>query len=527
MVALVPGAIVTLVAVVFILLDVFHNKGTSREYQAYFAAIGLVLTAASCWYLWDMGLERPVFFGMLYLDRYSLFFSGLACASAALMILASPAFLRSHQMDRGEYYLLILISVAGMIFMVQAADLLTMFIAFEVMSIPLYVLASFLRKDSRSAEAGMKYFILGAFSAALMLYGIALIYGATGTTNLEYIRENLFFLSAAGASHGAFGMVMIGVLLILSGLAFKVAAFPFHIWAPDVYTGSPTPSVGFMATAVKVVGFATMIRVFSVAFPLEVLRGGFFGWGWIDVAFVFAIGSMLLGNLVAVTQDNVKRMLAYYGIAHAGYLSIGFVAANSHPSFFLHNDAILYSLTAYTVALVGAFGVLSYFGRRGEAVETYADLGQLGIKYPKMGMIMTICVLSLAGVPPTGGFLAKFYIFRTGVDVGVQTGEMAFIYMVIVGVIGSVIGAYYYLKVIVYMYMKPALREVRPLATKGKLWALGACAAATLYLGVFPAKPIDVCRSAIMSMSGVPAEVQATIDRGQMELDRRLQVDED
>ena len=522
-VALIPGAILTLIALLFIIVDVFHRKGSSRDYQAYFAAIGLGLTAASCWYLWGSGLERPAFFGMLYFDRFSLFFSGLASISGALAVLCSPAVLRSNQMERGEYYLLVLFSVIGMIFMVAAADLLTLFIAFEVMSIPLYVVASFLRKDERSAEAGMKYFVLGAFSAAIMLYGIALIYGATGTTNLEYIAQNLEFLADGGTEHGGYGLVMVGVLLIFSGFAFKAAAVPFHLWAPDVYTGAPTSAVGFMATAVKAVAFAALVRVFVIAFPAEVLRGGFFGWGWIDVAYVLAIASMVLGNLVAVTQTSVKRMLAYYGIAHAGYLLVGFVAANSHPSFFLHNDAILFSLIAYTFALVGTFGVLSYFGRRGQAVETYEDLGSLGLKYPKMGLIMSICVLSLAGVPPTAGFLGKFYIFRTGVDVGLQTGEMALIVMVIVGVLTSVVGAFYYLKVLVYMYMKPAIREIEPLHNPGTKWATMICAILTIYIGLFPAKAIDICREAVMDMQGVPAAVQATIDRGEMELERRME----
>lgn len=522
-VALIPGAILTLIALLFIIVDVFHRKGSSRDYQAYFAAIGLGLTAASCWYLWGSGLERPAFFGMLYFDRFSLFFSGLVSISGALAVLCSPAVLRSNQMERGEYYLLVLFSVIGMIFMVAAADLLTLFIAFEVMSIPLYVVAAFLRKDERSAEAGMKYFVLGAFSAAIMLYGIALIYGATGTTNLEYIAQNLEFLADGGTEHGGYGLVMVGVLLIFSGFAFKAAAVPFHLWAPDVYTGSPTSAVGFMATAVKAVAFAALVRVFVIAFPAEVLRGGFFGWGWIDVAYVLAIASMVLGNLVAVTQTSVKRMLAYYGIAHAGYLLVGFVAANSHPSFFLHNDAILFSLIAYTFALVGTFGVLSYFGRRGQAVETYEDLGSLGLKYPKMGLIMSICVLSLAGVPPTAGFLGKFYIFRTGVDVGLQTGEMALIVMVIVGVLTSVVGAYYYLKVLVYMYMKPAIREIEPLHNPGTKWATMICAILTIYIGLFPARAIDICREAVMDMQGVPAAVQATIDRGEMELERRME----
>ncbi|TXD43742.1 NADH-quinone oxidoreductase subunit N [Lujinxingia vulgaris] len=519
--AIVPGMIVTLVALAFILIDVFHRKGTPRDYLAYFSVIGLGVGAASSWYLWDGTLEAPTFFGMLYLDRFALFFSALACVSGALAILCSPAVLRSHRMDRGEYYLLVLFSVVGMIFMAASADLLSLFIAFEIMSIPIYVLAGFLREDSRSAEASMKYFVLGAFSAALMLYGIALIYGATGTTNLEMIAQNLYYLEGGEGQHAGFGLAMLGVLLIFSGFAFKVAAVPFHIWTPDVYTGSPTPVVGFMATAVKAIAFAGLLRVFVVAFPLDVLRGGFFGYGWIDIAFALAAFSMVLGNVVALLQNNVKRMLAYSSIAHAGYLLLGFTAANAHPRFFLHNDAILFYLVAYTFGTIGSFAVLSYFSRRGESVETFEDLGQLGIKYPMMGLVMGISIFSAAGIPPTAGFLGKFYIFRSAIDVGMQTDEFSFIGLAILGVLSSVAGVYYYLKVLIYMYMKPEKRAFRPLEHTGPKVAMVVCAVMTLYLGIFPARAIEITQESIIDFQGVSSAVQATLDLGQQALEAR------
>lgn len=510
--ALVPGVIVLLCAMLFILVDVFHRKGTPRDYLAYFSAVGLGLAALSTYFLWDDVLARPLFFGMLYFDRFALFFSALAASGGAIAILSSPAFLRSHRMDRGEYYLLILFSVVGMIFMAGAADLLTMFVAFEVMSIPLYVLAAFLRADSRSAEAGMKYFVLGAFSAALMLYGIALIYGATGSTNLEFIANNLQYLVVGEGMHAGLALAVIGVLLILSGFAFKVSAAPFHVWSPDVYTGSPTPAVGFMASAVKATAFAGMLRVFVIAFPSEVLRGGFFGYGWIDVLFMLAGISMVLGNLVALAQNNLKRMLAYSSIAHAGYLLVGLVAANSYPAFFVHNDAILFYLVAYSFSILGAMGVLAYFGRRGEAVETYEDLGQLGFKYPMMGLLMGVFMFSAAGVPPTAGFLAKLYIFSSAVDVGMQTGEFAFIGLVILGVLTSAAGIYYYLKVLVFMYMKPSLRELRPLDHSGPKVAVVLCGILVMYLGIFPGRLLDVSREAVLDFKGAPADVQLVLD---------------
>ncbi len=523
-IAVVPATIVTLVAVAFILIDIFHRQGSPRDYLAYFSVIGLGVAAASSWYLWDSGLERAAFFGMLYFDQFALFFSALACITAALAILCSPAVLQSNRMDRGEYYLLILFSVIGMIVMAAAADLLTLFIALELMSIPIYVVAGFLRKDSRGAEASMKYFILGSISAALMLYGIALIYGAAGTTNLEYIANNLTYLTST--ADGGYGLVMVGMVLIMSGFLFKVAAVPFHVWAPDVYTGAPTPAVGFMAAAFKAISFAALLRVFMVAFPAEILRGGFFGLGWIDIAFVAAMASMVLGNFVAVMQNNVKRMLAYSSIAHAGYILVGLVAANVHDQFYLHNDAILFYLVTYTFAVVGAFGVLSYFGRRGQAVETYEDLGSLGLKHPFMGLVMGIFMLSAAGFPPTAGFLGKFYIFRSGVDVFAQTGETAMLVLVVVGVLTSVVGAYYYLKVLVHMFMKPAKREFEPLEHTGTRWSVAICAILTMYIGIFPAQTIDISRDAVMDMRGVSEEVEDVIETGQEQLEALVEEEE-
>lgn len=517
--ALVPGAIVCVTALLVILVDVFHKVDTSRGYLAYLSAIGLGVAILSCYMLWGDSLDRPAFHGMLYLDKFTLIFSGLACASGILAMLMAPRYLRHHSMDRGEFYMLILFSVAGVIFIAGAADLLTFFVGFEVMSIPIYVIAGFLRKDSRSAEASMKYFVLGAFSAALMLYGIALIYGVTGTTNLEYIGNILskFFEDpATTVAGGPAIMVVFAVLLILSGFAFKVASVPFHVWTPDVYTGSPTPGVGFMATAVKAGAFAAMIRVFTLAFDASHLRGGFFGLGWVDVLLVIAAASMVLGNLVAIAQDNVKRMLAYSSIAHAGYILLGFVAAGAAPEFFLKNDAVIFYLIAYTFGTIGAFGVLAYFARKGgKSAETYEDLNGLGFKHPAMGLMMGVFMFSSAGIPPTAGFMGKLYIFRAAVDVGQQTGEMAFIGVTILAVLTSVAGVYYYLRVLVHMYMKDSVRDFFALEDKGARWALGICAVLSLYLGVLPASAIDMSRQAVLDFSGGDAEIRQTIDEGQ------------
>lgn len=515
--ALLPGAMAAFTACLVILFDVFHRSETSRDYLGYIGALGLGLSVLSTVYLWDHTLDHAVFFGMLYLDRFSLLASAIIASSGLFAILLSPAYLRAHFMDRTEYYILILFAVSGMIFMTQAADLLSFFIGLEVMSIPIYALAAFLRKDKRSAEAGLKYFILGAFSTGLFLYGVAFIYGLTGTTNLEKIGEALPAVLAAGQG----GMVMLASMLILSGFAFKIAAAPFHIWTPDVYTGSPTPVVGFMATGVKTAAFIALIRTFVIAFGDPQIAGGFAGNGWLDLLLFFAIASMVLGNFVAITQSNIKRMLAYSSIAHAGYLLLGLVSANSSAEFFLHNDAVIFYLATYTFGTLGAFGVLAYIGKKGRSAETYEDLNGLGLKYPFVGAVMAIFMFSSAGIPPTAGFLGKFYIFRSAVEVGTTTGEFTFILGAIIGVLTSVAGVFYYLRVLVSMYMKPTTSTLKTRDHSSAKLALIACAAITLYFGILPASGIQLTREAIVDFAGAPQRIQATLKQGAEELQRK------
>ena len=529
--ALLPGAIACGTALVLILLNVFH-KGTetSRDFFAFFSAIGLGLAIISCWVLWDDTVTRPVFHGMLYFDKFTLFFTGLFCAAGILAMLMSPDYLRNHGMDRPEYYLLILSSITGMAYLAGAADLLSFFVAFEVMSIPVYCVAGFLRRDSRSAEAAMKYFILGAFSSALMLYGIALLYGVTGTTNIEFIGGHLIGIFTAPQSTSASGMIVFGVLLVLSGFAFKIASVPFHLWTPDVYTGSPTPAVGFMATAVKASAFAPMIRIFNVSFghmgqyagdagtQLISLRGGFYGMGWIDVLVYIALFSMVLRNLVAIAQDNVKRMLAYSTIAHAGYILVGFVAAGAEPRYFLHNDAVIFYLVTYTFATVGAFGVLAYLDGRNRSTETYDDLSGLGFEYPTIGVLMGVFMFSSAGIPPTAGFVGKLYVFRSAVQVGIGTDETMFIVLAVVAVLTSLAGVFYYLRVLVHMYMKPKERELGDVGHPASKFALVISGVLTLYLGILPAKGLDLSRQAIVGFAGAPDSIQKVIDEGKEEL---------
>lgn len=522
--AIIPAIIIAVTALAVILLDVFHRAETSRDYLGYVSALGMGLAIVSCWALWGDTLSAPAFHGMVYLDKFSLFFAALSCVTGIGACLMAPAYLRLHNMDRGEYYMLVLFSVAGMMFMASTADLLTFFIALELMSIPVYVLATFLRKERTSAEAGMKYFVLGAFSTGLLLYGIALIYGLTGTTNLEFIALNLAsILADPVAAQAADQMLILGVLLVLSGFAFKIGAVPFHLWIPDVYTGSPTPAAGFMATGVKAAAFAALLRVFIGAFGAPELRGGFFGLGWIDLLVFLAAASMILGNFAAIVQSNVKRMLAYSSIAHAGYILVGVVAANASAHHFLYNDSVLFYLVAYTFGTLGAFGVLTYLGRDGRSAETYDDLNGMGFKYPVLGLVMALCMFSSAGIPPTAGFLGKLYVFRAAVDVGQSTGEFAFIGLAILGVLSSVAGVYYYLRVLVSMYMRPEGREpMEALEHGGARFALVACAVGVLYIGILPSSTVNLAREAVIDMQGAPAAVQPAIAKGKAALETSL-----
>ncbi|MEM1349661.1 MAG: NADH-quinone oxidoreductase subunit N, partial [Myxococcota bacterium] len=326
---------------------------------------------------------------------------------------------------------------------------------------------------------------------------------------------------AAAADSGV--LILVGMLLILSGFAFKVAAVPFHVWTPDVYTGSPTPGVGYMSTAVKAGAFAALVRVCVLCFEDPALRGGFFGIGWVDVLFFLAAGSMVLGNAVAIMQDNVKRMLAYSSIAHAGYILTGFVSAGARPEFFLYNDSVLFYLLTYTFGTLGAFGVLSYLGKSGSTVETYDDLAGLGLKYPFAGLMMGIFMFSSAGVPPTAGFVGKFYVFRSAVEVGAATDERAFIALAVLGVVTSAAGAYYYLRVLVNMYMRPVSPNNAFEAAdqdRGARFSLIVCALCTLGLGVFPAPGLELSRYSIVDFQGAPEDVQEVLKEGRRQLDQ-------
>lgn len=428
----------------------------------------------------------PLFGGMMVADSYSAFFNLLFLVSAALSLFASLRYLDKEQLQYPEYTLLLLFSTLGMMLMTASLDLISIFISLEIMSLSVYILVGFRRADRRSNEASMKYFILGAAASAVLLYGTAMLYGATGTMS---IQEILGFVTAnPKALTPAFHL---GAWMVLAGFLFKVASVPFHMWMPDVYEGAPTPITGFMTTGIKAASFAALVRVF-IAFgygkDLESALQGHLH----DVLWVLAVATMFLGNVIALTQTNLKRMLAYSSIAHTGYLLVGLIAAPHSETGF---SSIALYLSAYTVMNLGAFGVLSILAGRGDTGLNLQDMAGLSRKHPWLSFSMAVFLFSMAGIPPTAGFAAKYYLFYSAVEAGE-------VWLVILGVLCSAISVYYYLRVLVFMYMRDPVgsTEVREVAPAWATFAVAMMVAMTLQIGILPAKMVAVTLRAVQGM---------------------------
>jgi NADH-quinone oxidoreductase subunit N len=392
--------------------------------------------------LWmtDQVIEVPeVFSAYLASDRMSLFFDIVICGGGAFSALLAGGYLKEHALDRGEFYVILVFTAFGAVVLARAIDLLSLFIGLETMSLGAYAMCGFRRTSPRSTEAALKYFLLGSFAAAILLFGSALLYGGTGHTDLAGIGEVI----AGGTAE--LPLVILGMLLVLVGLAFKVSAVPFHMWTPDAYEGAVTPATTFMSVGVKAAAFAILVRVLLVSFGDELSANA--ATGWPPVIAGLAAVTMIYGNLAAVGQSSVKRMLAYSSIAHAGYILVGVAAAFRVGEAAV--SSVLYYLMAYTVSNALAFGSLIYMGSRGKEAVSYEDLAGVGRRHPAAAVPFVLGVLSLLGFPPTAGFFAKYYVFNAAVQAG---GGM--VWLAVLGVLTSAIGAYYYLRVIVYMFMK-------------------------------------------------------------------------
>ena len=427
---LLPVILLVVWACALLLVDLFIPK-ERKWLTAVLAAFGLALALGFT--LSQVGRENTGFNDMVVLDGFAVFVNALLLVAGLLGVALAYGYIKRMGIERGEYYTLMLFSLSGMMLMAQAADLIIVFLSLELLSLPLYVLAAFARPRADSEEAGLKYFLLGAFSSGFVLYGIALVYGATGATSLTGI--------VAAVSNGTSGLLLtIGSALILVGLGFKVAAVPFHMWTPDVYQGAPTAVTAFMAAGAKIAGFAALLRVFATAFPSLAVD-------MTPVLWALSVLTMVVGNLLAIVQTDIKRMLAYSSIAHAGYILMAFVPYGNPTVAPISIAAGLFYLVAYALTNFGSWGVVIALERaegKGLAISDYAGLGR---KYPALAAAMTIFMLSLTGLPPTLGLVGKFYLFRAVLSGG-------YVGLAIIGVVTSLISAYYYLRVVVTMYMQ-------------------------------------------------------------------------
>lgn len=472
LIPLLPAAEVLVAALVVLLLDLW----TPKEEKSVLVWTSIAGLAIAGWMaVFFRGGEEGAFQNTLLLDRFAVFFTVVFVGVAALALLMSVQYVRETGIREGEFYVLILLSASGMIIMAAANDLILFFVGLETMSIAVYVLTGMWRARAEAAEAAMKYFLIGAFATGFLLYGIALIYGATGTTNLARIADSL--------SGGNVPLLFAaGVFLVLVGLSFKVAAVPFHFWVPDVYDGAPTPVTAFMAVAVKAAAFAGWARIFLSQW--SALSGE-----WAPAVKALAILTMTLGNLLAITQSSVKRMLAYSSIAHAGYLLIGVVAGGE-----VGGQALLFYVVSYAAMTLGAFGVLTALKEEDRNAEAYQDFAGLGFRRPFLGMAMSLFMLSLAGFPPLTGFTGKFYLFRAAIFAGHTD-------LAVIGALNSLVSVYYYLRVILMMYMEEGGVDAKTLGRAPYLYAAVAVAAvATVYLGIFPTPALEASLRSIASL---------------------------
>ena len=485
---LLPEVLLTGWALIVLLVASWrHETAQDSRLAGWLSFAGVVLSAAGVAWLWVNDVAPVGLAQMIALDPFRYAALAISLLSAGGTILLSLGYMEREGLLAPEYYPLILLATVGLMLLSGAEDLIVLFLGLEVMSVAVYVLAGYNRANASSAEAALKYFLIGAFASGFLLYGIALVYGATGTTNLSLIGAQL-------AGGGLSLMAGLGLGLLLIGFGFKVAAVPFHMWAPDVYDGAPTPISGFMATGVKAAAFVALVRVLVEAFPsAEHL--------WQPVIFWLAIASMVVGNLVALAQRTLKRMLAYSSIAHAGYL-----LAAVWPGSRLSAGAVLLYLMAYVITTLASFGLLAALGRGGERDVTFDDIAGLAARRPWMAVALTVCMFSLLGFPGTLGFIGKWYILSAVI----AEGQMI---LAVVVVLTSVISAGYYLPVVMAMYMKPAPSEDSHL--QSRLWpaAAGAVAVsviALLLFGVWPAGAMDMAgrSAATLTQTAAPAALR-------------------
>lgn len=464
-----PEIIVISAACLLLLVDLFLRKGR-KHIIAYLSL--LVIAAAAVFTWWPGENAIYVFNKMFVVDSFSTFFKALFYLSTGLCILLSINYAKIEEIEHGEYYILMLFALGGMMIMASATDLLSIYISLELMAISVYVLTGFMRKSVRSNEAAMKYVILGAVSSGLLIYGISLVYGVTGTTQIKDIANIL-----RGQTSLDTGLIL-ALIFLVAGFGFKVAAVPFHMWAPDVYEGAPTTITAFMSVGPKAASFAVFLRVFMDALTPAAS-------GWIMMVAVISVLTMALGSFVALVQTNIKRMLAYSSIAHAGYGLLGLVAGGRDGI-----AAVMLYMLIYTFMNIGIFGAIiamrkgNFFG---EDIQDYTGLAKTN---KGMALLMLIFLFSLAGIPPTAGFVGKFYIFMALINKG-------FISLAVIAVLTSAVSAYFYIRIVMLMYMKEPAREFDLSQTRATSLVLAIAVFGTVIIGILPAWFIDIAQRAV------------------------------
>ena len=470
---IIPIVIVALAAVAAMLAEAFRQEG-ERMPIAGLGLIGLVGAAIASVSLWDSDAHS---LGVIRSDNFALFINVILCIVGVLTMLFSNDVIERQHIPAGEYYALTLFAICGMMMMAAATDLLVIFIALEILSLAVYVLTGIRRESAAGAEAAFKYFLLGAFSSAFFLYGIAFTFALSGSTRIEAIGSAL----SAHASSAPTTFTLLAVGLLAVGFAFKISAVPFHMWTPDAYEGAPTIVTAFMSTGVKAAAFAAFVRVFLS--PFEPLQAH-----WIPVLSSIAAATMIVGTVVGVVQTNIKRMLAYSSIAHAGYLLLGIVSANSAGK-----AAVLFYLLAYAVTNIGALGIVALLGSAHSEHDELRDFAGLWRSRPGLSGLMTIFLLSLGGFPPTAGFIGKWYIFSAAL----QEGHY---WLAIIGVLTSVVSVFFYLRIVVMMYMTEGTDVVRPRLPVTAVAGLALVTIAVFYLGILPARVLDLALDSISTI---------------------------
>ena len=471
--AIIPMLCVALAGLVVLLAESFRGRDEKMPLGG-LAIIGLIGAGAASILLWN---RNATSFGVVTADNFSLFVNLVLVAVGILTVIFSSQTLDRDKIPAGEYYAIMLFAIVGMMLMGQATDLLVIFLALETMSIAVYVLTGIRREQQQSTEAAFKYFLLGAFASSFFLYGVAFLYGVTGSTNLDRIGSVIAAQSMSGNP-----MILLGVGLLIVGFSFKVAAVPFHMWSPDAYEGAPAVVTGFMSTGVKAAAVAAFVRVFLSSLEPMIAE-------WAPVLWVIAAATMILGTVVGVAQTSLKRMLAYSSIAHGGYLLAGLVAGND-----VGKAAILFYLAAYALTNLGAFGVIALLGTRERANDDLRDYAGLFKSHPALAVLMTFFLLSLGGLPPTAGFIAKWYVFSAAIGSGYYG-------LAIIGVLSSVVSVFFYLRIVVMMFMtdrdaRPVPAPITTMAYAGLVLSL----IGVLYLGVLPTAVIDFAQASISTI---------------------------